>query len=95
MNAVEGSLRRLGTDFIDLYQVHFPYPGVPIEETLRALDDLVHHGKVRCIGCSNFAAWQIVHANWVARSERLTRFVAARIHRRRYEPAMGADAPDR
>ncbi len=77
MNAVEGSLRRLGTDFIDLYQVHFPYPGVPIEETLRALDDLVRQGKVRYIGCSNFAAWQIVNANWVARSERLTRFVSA------------------
>ena len=75
--AVEASLRRLGTDFIDLYQVHFPYPGVPMEETLRALDDLVHQGKVRYIGCSNFAAWQLVDANWIARTQHLTRFISA------------------
>jgi len=77
MNAVEASLRRLGTDYIDLYQIHFPYPGVPIEETLRALDDLVHHGKVRYVGCSNFSAWQVVDANWIARTEHLSRFVSA------------------
>ncbi len=75
--ACEASLRRLGTDFIDLYQLHFPYPGVPLDETLRALDDLVRQGKVRYIGCSNFAGWQVVDANWVARTEHLTRFVSA------------------
>ncbi len=75
--AVEASLRRLGTDFIDLYQVHFPYPGVPMEETLRALDDLVRQGKVRYVGCSNFAAWQVVDANWIARTQHLTRFISA------------------
>ena len=77
MNAVEASLRRLGTDYIDLYQPHFPFPGVPIEETMRALDDLVHQGKVRYLGCSNFTAWQIVDANWTARSEHRTRFSSA------------------
>jgi aryl-alcohol dehydrogenase-like predicted oxidoreductase len=77
MYAVEASLRRLGTDYIDLYQVHFPFPGVPMEETLRALDDLVHQGKVRYIGCSNFAAWQVVDAHWIARTEHLSRYVSA------------------
>ncbi len=77
MYAVEASLQRLGSDFIDLYQIHFPFPGVPMEEPLRALDDLVRQGKVRYLGCSNFAAWQIVDANWIARSEHLTRFVSA------------------
>ena len=77
MYAIEGSLRRLGTDYIDLYQIHFPFPGVPMEETLRALEDLVRQGKVRYIGCSNFAAWQIVQANWIARTEHLSRFISA------------------
>jgi len=67
MSAVEASLRRLKTDWIDLYQVHRPDPETPIEETLRALDDLVRQGKVRYVGCSNFAAWQMVDANWTAR----------------------------
>jgi aryl-alcohol dehydrogenase-like predicted oxidoreductase len=67
MAAVEGSLRRLGTDWIDLYQMHFPDPATPIEETLRALDDLIHAGKVRYIGCSNFAGWQIATARAAAR----------------------------
>ena len=56
---VEASLKRLRTDYIDLYQVHFPDPNTPIEETLRALDDLVRDGKVRAIGCSNFSASQV------------------------------------
>ena len=59
------SLRRLQTDYIDLYQVHFPDLKTPIEETMRALDDLVRGGEVRYIGCSNFRAWRIVEAQWV------------------------------
>ena len=62
LQAVEASLRRLDTDYIDLYQIHFPDGRTPIEETLRALDDLVRAGKVRYIGCSNFASWQVVEA---------------------------------
>jgi aryl-alcohol dehydrogenase-like predicted oxidoreductase len=77
LQAVEASLRRLGTDHIDLYQVHFPDTRTPIEETMRALDDLVRQGKVRYIGCSNFAGWQVVEAQWIARSEHLTPFVSA------------------
>src|ERR1017187_8402902 len=59
MSAVEASLKRLDTDYIDLYQFHMPDPTTPIEETLRALDDLVRAGKVRYIGCSNFAGWEL------------------------------------
>jgi aryl-alcohol dehydrogenase-like predicted oxidoreductase len=73
LTAVEGSLQRLRTDWIDLYQLHFPDPGTPIEETLRALDDLVRAGKVRYVGTSNLAAWQIVDADWTARTEHLAR----------------------
>ena len=62
--AVEDSLRRLKTDWIDLYQLHRPDPLTPIEETLRALDDLTRQGKVRYVGCSNLAAWQVVEARW-------------------------------
>jgi 1-deoxyxylulose-5-phosphate synthase len=62
LEAVEGSLRRLGTDYIDLYQLHGPDPGTPIEETLGALDDLVRAGKVRYVGCSNFLAYQVARA---------------------------------
>lgn len=62
--AVEGSLRRLGSDYIDLYQLHEPDPLTPIEETLDVLDDLVREGKVRYVGVSNFAAWQLVDAHW-------------------------------
>ncbi len=62
MQAVEDSLRRLQTDYIDLYQPHMPDPETPLEETLRALDDLVHQGKVRYLGCSNYAAWQVALA---------------------------------
>ncbi|PFG74334.1 aldo/keto reductase [Tepidiforma thermophila] len=71
----EASLRRLKTDWIDLYQVHRPQPDVPIDETLRALDDLVRSGKVRYIGSSTFAAWQLVESLWVAKEYRLERFV--------------------
>jgi aryl-alcohol dehydrogenase-like predicted oxidoreductase len=67
MSAAEASLRRLGTDWIDLYQLHRPDPKTPIEETLRALEDLIQQGKVRYIGCSNLQAWQVVEAQWTAR----------------------------
>jgi aryl-alcohol dehydrogenase-like predicted oxidoreductase len=76
-NAVEASLRRLNTDYIDLYQMHRPDPSTPIEETLGALDDLVHAGLVRYVGCSNFSAWQICEASWVAKTEHLTPFISA------------------
>ena len=75
--AVEASLRRLGTDYIDLYQIHFPDQRTPIQETLRALDDLVRQGKVRYAGCSNFAGWQVVEAQWIARTEHLSPLVSA------------------
>jgi len=75
--AVEASLRRLNADHIDLYQIHFPDARTPIEETLRALDDVVHQGKVRYIGCSNFAGWQVVEAHWVSRTEHLAPFISA------------------
>jgi aryl-alcohol dehydrogenase-like predicted oxidoreductase len=75
MRAVEDSLRRLGTDWIDLYQVHRPDPGTDVEETLSALTDLVQQGKVRYIGSSTFPASQIVEAQWVARDRGLRRFV--------------------
>ncbi len=72
--ACEASLRRLGTEYIDLYQVHWPDAETPIEETLRALDDLVHAGKVRYIGCSNFPAWQLADALWTSHTYNLARF---------------------
>jgi aryl-alcohol dehydrogenase-like predicted oxidoreductase len=76
MAAVEASLRRLKTDWIDLYQLHQPDPLTPIEETMRALDDLVRAGKVRYIGCSNLPGWQVVEAQWTARSLGLAAFVS-------------------
>ena len=77
MRAVEDSLRRLRTDHLDLYQVHRPDPATPIEETLRALDDLVCDGKVRYVGCSNFAGWQLAEAEWAARAGGTVRFISA------------------
>jgi aryl-alcohol dehydrogenase-like predicted oxidoreductase len=74
VRAVEDSLRRLGTDHIDLYQVHRPEPGVDMEETLGALTDLVHQGKVRYIGSSSYSGSQMVEAQWRARERRLERF---------------------
>ena len=76
MAAVEDSLRRLKTDYIDLYQIHWHDPHVPIEETLRALDDLVRQGKVRYIGCSNFTAWQVCEAAWTSKSLGISEFVS-------------------
>lgn len=77
MQAVEASLSRLGTDYIDLYQMHRYDDATPVEETLRALDDLVQQGKVRYLGNSNYNAWQITDADWIARSCNLNRFVSA------------------
>lgn len=80
MDAVEASLRRLGTDYIDLYQQHVPDNDTPIEETLRALDDLVRSGKVRYVGHSNFSGWQLADADWTARHHGLSPFVTAQNH---------------
>ena len=77
MTAVEASLRRLKTDWIDLYQYHLVDPLTPIEETLRALDDLVRQGKVRYTGCSHMPAWQLVNSAWTSRANNLAAFVAA------------------
>jgi len=77
VRAAEASLRRLGTDYIDLYQMHAPDPATPIDETLAALDDLVRAGKVRYLGNSNFAGWQIADADWVARTKDFTPFISA------------------
>jgi aryl-alcohol dehydrogenase-like predicted oxidoreductase len=77
ISALEASLKRLNTDYVDLYQMHGPDKDTPIEETLRALDDLVTQGKVRYVGNSNFTGWQIADADWIARSEHLNRFVSA------------------
>jgi len=75
--SIDGSLRRLQTDFVDLYQLHQPDPKTPIEETLGALDELVKEGKVRYIGSSNFPGWQIADADWTARTEHGSRFISA------------------
>ncbi len=76
MKAVETSLKRLDTDYIDLYYVHFPDTTIPIDETLRTLDSLVKSGKVRYIACSNFASWQLCEALWTSRTDHLEPFVA-------------------
>ena len=74
IDAVHASLRRLGTDYIDLYQVHYWDPETRLEETLRTLDDMVRQGKLRYLGCSNFAAWQLCRALWVSDKLGLERF---------------------
>lgn len=71
----EASLRRLQTDWIDLYQIHRPTSDIPLDETLRALDDLVRSGKVRYLGTSTFSAWQLVHSFWISKELGLNRFV--------------------
>ena len=78
--ALEASLERLGTDYIDLYQMHFPDAETPIEETLEALNEAVEQGKVRYIGCSNFAGWQLVDALWTSQQRGFARFVSAQNH---------------
>jgi aryl-alcohol dehydrogenase-like predicted oxidoreductase len=79
MRACEASLKRLGTDHIDLYYLHYPDADTPIDETLAALDDLVRQGKVRYIANSNFAGWQLVDADHVARASGGARFVATQL----------------
>ena len=80
MYEVEQSLKRLETDYIDLYQIHFPSDETPIEETLRALDDLIAQGKVRYIGCSNYASWQTCEAIWTSRTLGLNSFISVQPH---------------
>lgn len=80
MQAVEDSLRRLQTDYIDLYQTHYPDDETPIDETLRALDDLVRQGKVRYIGCSNYSAWKLMQSLWSAEVNGTVRFDSIQPH---------------
>lgn len=80
MQAIEDSLRRLGTDYVDLYQTHFPDDDTPLEETLRALDDLVRQGKVRYIGCSNHPAWLLAKSLWVSDVNLLVRYESLQPH---------------
>jgi aryl-alcohol dehydrogenase-like predicted oxidoreductase len=80
MTAVEGSLRRLNTDWIDVYMIHWPDYSTPMEETLRALDDLVRSGKIRYIACSNLETWRVVDAVWTSRHFNLDTFIAAQDH---------------
>ena len=75
MRSVETSLRALQTDYIDLYQLHFPDPTTPVEETLSAMDTLVRQGKVRYIGCSNFTGWMIADAHWIAKTRGYEHFI--------------------
>ena len=95
LNAVRESLRRLQTEYIDLYQIHWPDEDTPIEETLRALDALVRSGQVRYIGCSNFPAWRLMQALWVSDRFNLARFTCLQphynlIHRQEYERELEA-----
>jgi aryl-alcohol dehydrogenase-like predicted oxidoreductase len=75
LSAIDASLKRLKTDWIDLYIIHRPDPQTPIEETLRTLDDLVRAGKVRYTGCSTYAPWQVVEAQWTARHHNLNHYI--------------------
>ncbi|MCL0102127.1 aldo/keto reductase [Dehalococcoidia bacterium] len=77
---IEGSLKRLQTDYLDLYQIHAPDRNTPIEETLRALDDLIRQGKIRYIGTSNFAAWHSCEADWAAQALNVNSFVSEQPH---------------
>jgi aryl-alcohol dehydrogenase-like predicted oxidoreductase len=90
VHSIERSLRRLGTDYIDLYQAHEPDPDTPIEETLRAFDDLISQGKVRYVGCSNFRAWQMAQAAGVADRHGWAPFVSAQ---NRWNILAGPDDP--
>jgi aryl-alcohol dehydrogenase-like predicted oxidoreductase len=76
MEGIEASLRRLQTDYVDVYQIHSPDRHTPVEETMRALDDIVRQGKARYIGCSNYFEWEVAEAIWTGRSQNLTPFVS-------------------
>jgi aryl-alcohol dehydrogenase-like predicted oxidoreductase len=89
--AVEASLRRLQTDYIDLYQLHAPDPRTPMAETLAGLDELVDEGKVRYIGSSNLTAWQVVDAEWTARTQGGERFISAQNHYSLLERSVEAE----
>lgn len=91
MQAAEDSLRRLGTDYIDLFYAHEPDPATPLEETLRAMDDLVRQGKVRYIGCSNYAAWEVAWGVGISERLGLGRWVAAQNH---WNLLDGLDSPE-
>lgn len=91
--SVQASLRRLHTDYIDLYQLHYPDEEVPIDETLSALTDLVRRGDVRYIGCSNFPAWRVVEGLWASDRKNLAAFAGAQphyniVHRREFEEEL-------
>jgi aryl-alcohol dehydrogenase-like predicted oxidoreductase len=94
MDACEASLKRLQTDYIDLYWQHIEDPLTPQDETMRAMDDLVRQGKVRYIACSTLTAWQVTEANWIARSQGLDQFIACQerysLLEREYEANMSA-----
>lgn len=95
MHAVEASLRRLQTDYIDLYQTHWPDDDTPQDETLRALDDLVRQGKVRYLGCSNYPAWQLVESLWLSDRHNLARYDSIQphyslVHRAEFERELAA-----
>jgi aryl-alcohol dehydrogenase-like predicted oxidoreductase len=80
MHAVDASLQRLGVDYIDLYQTHSYDEKTPIEETLLAMDDLIHQGKVRYIGCSNYPAWRLMEALWASQYKNIARFDSLQPH---------------
>ena len=80
MTAVENSLKRLNTDYIDLYQTHWYDENTPIEETLSTMDDLIHQGKVRYIGCSNYPAWRLMQALWYADRDNVSRYDVLQPH---------------
>ncbi len=95
LNGVEASLQRLQTDYIDLYQVHWPDEETPLDETLRALDDLVRSGMVRYVGCSNYPAWLLVKALWLSDVQGLVRFDSLQphynlVHRAEFERELQA-----
>lgn len=99
LHAVEASLRRLQTDYIDLYQLHSPDAETPLDETLRALDDVVRAGKVRYIGCSNYPAWLLMKSLWVSDEQRLVRFDSLQphyslVHRAEFERELEAVCRD-
>jgi aryl-alcohol dehydrogenase-like predicted oxidoreductase len=91
MDSIEGTLRRLGTDYVDLYYAHVADPTTPIEETLRAFDDLIRQGKVRYVGCSNFAGWQIGDAHAVAERRGYAQFSVSQSPYNLFERSIEAE----